>query len=230
MLEMPPVYLPPLLIKLCSMDIHENNKSWKEVTDLISRDKAMRILCERAFKEFDSKGNLESILKSMGWKSFRARLISLFYVKVKSHKYPHVTILSEVEELIDFEKRYEDFSLRSNSRILMFAFYLMQSQFYLEKEYSQFEKNLIEFPIEIDQALTMAKNKTDELDWVLFTLWHIYESFGKERFLKEVHKAGGDYLLLYEKLEGEDKEILIKNILAYSIALDSDEMLFYKKV
>lgn len=230
MLEMPPVFLPPLMVKLLSLSIFESGKSWRQVVDIINRDRAMKILCEDAFKEFDENANLEMVIKTLGWKNFRNRLLSLFYVKVKGKKYPHVTLPSEIEELVDFEKRYENFSLKNNSRVLLFALYLMQSEFQLEKDYSNLERRLIEFPLEIDEALALANNKAEELDWLLFMLWHFYEFFGKKDFLLKIKKHQGDYQKLYETLHASDKELLLKNALAYATALGSDEIFFYKRV
>lgn len=230
MLEMPPVFLPPLLVKLLELSIYESNKSWRQVVEIINQDRAMKILCENAFKEFDEKANLEVVIKSLGWKSFRNRLVSLFYVKMRGNKYPQVTLPSEIEELVDFEKRYESFSLRNNSRVLLFAFYLMQSELSLHKDYSEMDRRLIEFPLEIDEALSLAKNKSEEIDWLLLMLWHFYEFFGKNDFLLNIKKYQGDYQKLYESLDNSQRELLLKNALAYATALGSDEIFFYKRV
>ena len=230
MIEMPAVFIPPLLVELLSMELNEGPTTHRKVVEVINSDKAMRILCENTFKEFDESKNLESIAKNMGWKNFRNRLISLFFVKIKGHKYPLVTLPDEIKNLIEFEEKYEDFTFKNNSKIMLLAFYLMQSQFQLEEEYSYSEKMIIHFPESIYRALSLAKNKTADLDWILLSLWQLYEFLGEENFSNQINLFQGNYFRLYECLKENQKELFIKNLMAYAVALGRDEILFQSEM
>lgn len=230
MMEMPAVFIPPLLVKLLTKELIPNANTHREVVEVINQDKSMRILCENTFKEFDKNKNLESIVKSMGWESFRNRLISLFFVKIKGHKYPLVTLPDEIAILLEFEKKYEEFTLKNNSKLILLAFYLMQSQFQLERDYSHFKENIISFSEDIHQALTLAQNKSVDLDWILLTLWQFHELLGSELFLKQIKLYNGQYLKLYDCLNVDQKELLMKNLMTYAMAKGSEEILFQSEM
>lgn len=226
MIEMPAVFIPPILVKLLSMELVQSSDTHRVVVGIINQDKAMRILCENAFKEFDKNKNLESVVKAMGWESFRNRLISLFYVKIKGHKYPLVTLPDEINNLIEFEKKYEGFTQKSNSKLMLLAFYLMQSQFQLEKDYSHFNESIISFSDDIYEALCVAKNRSTELDWILFTLWQMHSMLGAELFKKQIKLYQGQYTKLYDCLNTDQKELIMKNFMGYAMAQAQEKILF----
>ena len=105
-----------------------------DVVSFLAPNKAIINILESAFSEFEDKRGLEKICLALGWLGFRDRFASIYVYKTVYGDFPKKSNLALIEDVKNFETRFESHSVNSSSRLFLLAFYLKLANFEIQSQ------------------------------------------------------------------------------------------------
>lgn len=227
MLDLPVVKLPHELVQLLKMKLYNDRSSYTKVNDVISSNKALSSLVSNAFMEFSSEGNILNVLNTLGWSHFRDRLISVFLYKRAFGKFPDTTDIHLISDLTDLEEQLSPFSIDSISRSLLFIFYLKNVEYSRREDGERFDVSSV--INEVQDFLSLGSGKNENIDWLIFNIWHFKEFYGIES-LKSKLEEGSSYRDLFIELPEHSQKKLVDNAISYACSIYDSESFYSQKV
>lgn len=193
--------------------------------------RGLTIMLERSFAEFDEfNRGLDKIVQSLGWPHFRDRLASLYVYKMQHGPYPAKTDMSMVESIKTFESKLDFVEVNGLSRLFLLAFYLklMNIQRGQENQESH-DFELLNSDLVNVLSLNQSRAKSDRPDWLVLMTWHFVEALGVQK-ITELLKAKTSYDEIYNQLSSQQKKWMTKNLLAYGLSINEEDVFTFEKV
>jgi hypothetical protein len=198
------------------------------ITGIVEKDPAFSLLIQKCFAEFDSEARVQSIVKNLGWKHFRDRLIAMYVFRNLYGKYPHSTDLRLIEDLISFEQSFQMFAIDSNSRIMLLAVYLRFAEIYSFKRYKESLSLVSDFK-QLSYLMSIKTSKSPKIDLLLLLVWHLKEFLGELEVASFI-KSGVSFEKIVDQLDVEQKNTLASNFLAYGASISEYELFIHDRI
>jgi hypothetical protein len=222
--------LPYELTQLLSTKLQDTRKQLRVISGVIGLNPGLQLLCENVFKEYSSEGNLESVAQVMGWKSFRERITSLYLFHKQHGRFPDLSDLNLVQDLVKFEKRFYAYSAKNNSRIFLLGLYLKFLEWDLINEGSIMDGNFLNLPSEIEELLELVDSKTTQPDYLILFLWHLLAFFEKDKIIEMLKDSEFTFEKIFQLLDEESKRSLITNFSIYAASIHQEDLFVFAEV
>jgi hypothetical protein len=198
------------------------------VFDLIRPNRALFLILENAFKEFDDGRGVEKVMTALGWSNFRERMASIYIYKSMHGEYPSKTDMELVEEIKEMEARFTDHSVTSFARLFMLGFYLKLANISIQRrEDNKFLE--IKIPQEIGSLLKLSQGRSERIDWLILILLHLSASLGEKMLMNNLI-SGKKFEELYILMPKDAQELMSQNLLAYGASIQEADVFLYEKV
>lgn len=226
-LHLPYIKLPTEFITLLKANVIVNTSA-APVFDELNKNRALVMLLERAFKEFDDGRGVEKILLALGWSNFRERMASIFIYKAQNGSFPDSTNMNLVDEITKFEAKFSDHAVTSYSRIFLLGFYIKLASIELNKKksISMGDLNVSE---ELLNILNISEGRSEKIDWLILILMHLNASLGEKVLLNNI-SVGKSFEELYNLMPKDSQEVMCQNLLSYGASIQEDDIFLYDKV
>lgn len=226
-LNFPFVNLPSEFVTLLKSNLSVTNFT-EPIFNLIYPNRALYLILETAFKEFNDGRGLEKVMNALGWSSFRDRMASVYISKTLYGDFPNKTNLDLVEDIKLIENRFSNHMVNGFSRLFLLGFYLKLAN--LEIQTKQDNKYLeIILPNEIGPLLKLSQGRSEKIDWLILILLHLHASLG-ESLLTNHLIAGKKFEDLYMLMSKVDQEQMGQNLMAYGASIQESDVFLYDKV
>lgn len=224
---LPHVILPSEFLSLLKTNISVST-SPATVIDVVKPNQALYCVLEKAFKEFDDGRGFEKTMVALGWANFRDRMASIYVYKSIYGNYPNKTSMDLVEDIKQLEVRFTNHSVTSISRLFMLGFYLKLAN--LETQRKENNKYIeIKIPDELVNYLRVSQGRTEKIDWLLLTTWHLLNGLG-DKLMMNALVSGKKFSELYNLLAPELRKNMMDNLLAYGASIGEPEVFLYEKI
>lgn len=198
------------------------------VFEVIRSNRALFLILENAFKEFDDGRGVEKVMTALGWSNFRERMASIYIYKSMHGEYPSKTDMELVEEIKELEARFTDHSVTSFARLFMLGFYLKLANISIQqREDNKFLE--IRIPQEMGSLLKLSQGRSERIDWLILILLHLSASLG-EKMLMNSLISGKKFEELYMLMPKDAQELMSQNLLAYGASIQEADVFLYEKV
>jgi hypothetical protein len=224
-LELPCVTIPPTLTTLLKTHMHSGVGSVAQIFDLTSIDKGFELIAKQVLSDVvagHEKMSFDKILLAVGWRAFRERIV-LGYLKRYQQTYQTQAEII-IDELLDFENRYVDFSQTSLSRLFMLAFFFKVCELYEIASGDIKHGNILTMPYYVDEVLAMGKAKNEKIDWMILLIWQLGLALGEEKLKHNFKLFQGNIQTIWQELPILDQEKILRNLLAYGAAINDDTL------
>jgi hypothetical protein len=222
-LNLPFIVLPKEFCQLLSDTLSETRKDYTHIVDCLCRDKATQLLLNKILESY-RVSNLYDFLSIHGWTALRNNLASLYVAHIIFKKFPETPDLSLIQDLLDFEERYNWLSPKGQSRLFLFGFYLKISGINFQKSGEQHRLKEIQIPEGLDSLLKFTKTRSNEPDILLILTWFIFNINENIKFQNQKFHE------IYNKISDDEKAKLLQNYLNYSGSIHNDEFLISARI
>jgi hypothetical protein len=225
--QLPYITLPIELIKILKTNLSVSNPS-QVIAEILQESTSIHFILQKPFLEFGFGSNLERSISSMGWQNFRDRLTGLYIHKSLYGDYPLKATVDQVLDIKNLEDIFSDHYVKGPSRIFMLGFYLRLVNIYL-RNHSSTEYNDIRIPQEVINILSLSKNKSHKIDWLILILMHLNMGLGYKNLSEEI-SYGKKIKDLYVLLTAEQRKLMLDNLLAYGASIGEADLFLYDKI
>ncbi len=225
--QLPYVKMPEEYVTLLKSNLSVTT-SPAPIFDELRSNRALMMILENAFKEFDDGRGVEKVMLALGWANFRDRMASLFVYKMIYGDYPMKTDMELVEDIKFLEHQYSDHAVHSFSRLFLLGFYLKLANLQVrERENNQFLE--IKIPTEIGTILKFSQGRSERIDWLILILTHLHHFLG-EKLLVNSLISGKKFDDIYGLLPTDARELMHQNLLAYGASINESDVFLYDKI
>lgn len=226
-LHLPYVTLPTEFTTLLKSNLSVTT-SPAPIFDVIRPNKALYMVLERAFQEFDDGRGLEKTMMALGWSNFRDRMASLYISKCIYGDFPQKTSMELVEDIKSLEQKYLDHGVHSFSRLFLLGIYLRLANIKVQtREQNQYLE--IKIPDEVALVLKLSQGRSEKIDWLILIIMHFLNAFG-EKMLINYLLSGKKFEELYELMSPDVRKSMLDNLLAYGASIKEHEVFLYEKI
>jgi len=226
-IQLPHVILPNEFLILLKINVSLSSAS-EPIFEVIRPNKALFLVLEKAFKEFDDGRGLEKTMVALGWANFRDRMASLYVYKSIYGNYPIKTSMELVEDLKLLELRFSNHSVTSLSRLFMLGFYLKLAN--IETQRKENNKYIdIKIPDELGPFLKFSQGRTEKIDWLILITMHLLNGLG-EKLLMNALVSGKKFSEIYNLMTPENRKDMMENLLAYGASIGEQDIFLYEKI
>jgi hypothetical protein len=218
-IKVPPlrfISTPSSFMILLRMNMQKSDKIHHHIKGFVEKHQDLHGLILRGMKDIDENQRLDKILVSLGWYGLRDRLAAHYLHYSKHKNYAIKADVNLVDDILIFEKKLIGHTVEGYSRSFMLGFYLKLLNDHLSDYLDKSE--IFSISTETIELCELAKIKTLPIDWILLAIEHFKSFIGKD----EVHRFlldGGQYFDLFSKLNDEEKNIYIKNMIIYGASI-----------
>ncbi|WP_372653107.1 hypothetical protein [Halobacteriovorax sp.] len=214
--------LPDDYTHLLKSSMQSSGKSFSELQQYITERKGMYLLFRQIFKDIDSSGNVDKVLKSSGWHGIRDRFSCMYIENLISGEFPTSVQTGNCYGILGFEDLLKPFSIGGYSRSFLLGFYL---------KVSSIEQNLLgkstsanSFDInDVLEVLKLSSARTVKIDLLVILIKHLIY-FLELDTVKSLILNGERYEDIYERLSEEQKLLMANNFLAYGSSINEKEI------
>lgn len=228
MISFPVLKLPEVFVELTKSVNHGDKSSIMNVMDFINREDALKSVIRNCFAEFDEKKLISNIIGTLGWKHFRDRLSSIFIYKEVFGSYPSATDINIIGNIQEFEARFENITVNSNSRLYLLGFYLKLVESYQREEGE--EINLFDELLDLEEVIHYSNARSQKADWLLIATWHMVEYIGTKKFQELYSEGEATIEYMMELITEEQKKQFINNCLSYGASIYDQDFFVFKRV
>jgi len=216
----PYVHLPADFLKFLSLISSPSPNLIKKADLFIQKNPSLHQLLKLHFREIDSQGRPEVIMRSLGINGLRDRLAVLYLSRQEAdHFYQLNPIL--LSEILILEDKLNKFSIE-NQRAFTIGFYLKMASLRPNNSFSQ-KKILPHFTSEIFQCLNLMISKSWNIDWPLLMIWHLNLFLGTEKF-QSMLKSTMNFSMIFEECEEKQKKLLLFNVIKYCASIQEQDV------
>ncbi|WP_408097054.1 hypothetical protein ACJVC5_18630 [Peredibacter sp. HCB2-198] len=226
-LHLPYVNLPSEFITLLKSNLSVTT-SPAPIFDVIRPNKALYMVLEKAFQEFDDGRGLEKTMMALGWANFRDRTASLYISKFIYGEFPQITSMELVEDIKNLEQKYLDHGVHSFSRLFLLGFYLKLANIQIQRrEHNQYLE--IKVPEEVGAILKLSQGRSEKIDWLILIIMHLLNAFG-DKMLTNALLSGKKLEELYDLMSPDARQFMMDNLLAYGASIKEQDIFLYEKI
>jgi hypothetical protein len=226
-IELPYVPLPREFLTLLKSNLSVVNTP-EPIFEVIRPNRALYMILDSAFKEFDDGRGLEKLMLALGWSNFRDRMASLYVYKSIYGEYPAKTNMDLVDDIKAIETRFSEHAVHSYSRLFLLGFYLKLAQVKVRHRESNRFLDL-KLPPEIGTVIALSEARSERPDWILLMVSHFQIAFGTKNLINGLI-SGKKFEELYELMNPEQRELMHRNLLAYGASIQEEDVFLYGKV
>ncbi|ATH07640.1 hypothetical protein BIY24_06690 [Halobacteriovorax marinus] len=220
--------LPDDFTHLLKVNMQSSGKHFSDLQSYIVERKGLYLLFRQIFKDIDNSGNVEKVLKSAGWHGIRDRLCCLYIENLINGEYPSSVQTGNCYGILGFEDILKPYSIGGYSRAFLLGFYLKMSS--IEQNLLGKSTGAINFNIhEVVEILSISSARTVKIDLLVILIKHLIDFFGKDQ-LKEHIGQGLKYKDLYERLNLEQKSLMVNNFLSYGSSINEKEIFIMEHI
>jgi hypothetical protein len=225
--HLPHVHLPEEFVTLLKASLPITTGSGP-IFEVIRPNRALLLILENAFSEFNDGRGIEKVMIALGWSNFRERMASIYVYKAIFGNYPTTTNMELVADVRYLESLYAHHGIHSYSRLFLLGFYLKLANLSTQKKAdNQFLE--IKIPYEVGPLLKLAQGRSQRIDWLILIVTHLYHAFG-EKMLANNLVSGKNFEDMYELMTPESREQMFRNLLAYGASIKESEVFLYEKI
>ncbi|MCY4643751.1 MAG: hypothetical protein OXB88_03950 [Bacteriovoracales bacterium] len=228
MVQFPNIFVDPHYSYLLSQNLRFSDRSHRFIANYIKQHRGFHRLIVNSFLDVDTNKRIDFIVKTLGWKSFRDRLASVFIHYTHTNRFPEETNLQLTQDLIQFDMEMETYSSYGYSRSFLLAFYVKLCRIHSRETGLNFREEEWHIPRSVCGLMKKAKIKMIKIDWALLLLWHFVDYMGRER-VEEIIDRGEGFRMLMDLLTDGQRDELYGNLLTYSYGID-DQDFFHLKI
>ncbi|WPU64045.1 hypothetical protein [Peredibacter starrii] len=226
-LHLPYVNLPSEFITLLKSNLSVTT-SPAPIFDVIRPNKALYMVLEKAFQEFDDGRGLEKTMMALGWANFRDRAASLYISKFIYGEFPQNTSMELVEDVMNLEQKYLDHGVHSFSRLFLLGFYLKLANIQVQRrEHNQYLE--VKVPDEVGAILKLSQGRSEKIDWLILIIMHLLNALG-DKMLTNALLSGKKFEELYELMSPDARQQMMNNLLAYGASIKEQDIFLYEKI
>jgi hypothetical protein len=219
------VQLPSEFLTLLKLNVPVTSSA--SALEVLGKNKALMLILEKAFSEFDDGRGLSKLATALGWENFRDRLASIFIGKIILGAYPSSTNMELVDEIKQLESRFHGHGVQSNQRVFLLGFYLKMLNVSAGKREMNFHE--LQLPEGLEEVLKLTQGRSERLDWLLLMVWHMVFSLGKSAVIDALTR-GQQFDDIFSQMSVADRELMHSNLLAYGASIGEDEIFLYDKI
>ena len=228
--EFPSLQIPEGLARICSMNLKNSRGVFNDISDIIERDNFLKIYVQDAFSEFLTKGGLQGMFKALGWQGFRNRYGEAYIYHARNCNYPKFIEVYEVNYAIDLERRFDFLFSENNSRVFMLGMYLKFCEIRYEHDGEFHGIEFTSIPPEVDEILVKGKSRNMNPDWLIVTVWSLYNIIGGGRTSELMQNSKGKINYILNEITPIEYEKLIECLLKYGLAIHDSQFFTEEKV
>lgn len=229
-LNLPSIRLPIEFVTLASMNLQETRKDNTQVLDILGDNQGIYLVLEKLFNNNGKTKGLTDALDSMGWNRFREVIVFAYVYHQNVRKFPTQIDLTMIDDVIEFERKFEFITQKNSSRLFLFAFYLKLCDITFEASGRKLPASFLDVDEEFIKLLKLGKTKSDNADWLLLICWHLYNFFGFDVLKQNLMTNGLNFSSLYKLVDSDFKRKMSKNFMAYGSSINQMEAFLYEKV
>jgi hypothetical protein len=226
----PIVYVPDGITWLLKTHFNNSNKSYSIITDAIFNNPFIKIQISKLFKQYMKEDSIQSLLSSLGWKGLRDRLASMYLYHYENGVFPHLLSTDNVEEILEFEKKFISIFPDGNSRVFILGMFFKLCELSSKKENANNLQTYLAVSDSLLKIIELGGQKVIKPDWLILTLIHLESYLGYDELHSQVLATKGNFYKLVALLNDEQKEEMMQNFLRYGASIDEDEIFLYEKV
>ncbi|WP_127715892.1 hypothetical protein [Halobacteriovorax sp. HLS] len=221
-MKYPFVNLPDHFVRLLKVNMQSSGKNFSNLEYYISERKGLLLLFQMISKDIDTGGNVNKVIKSLGWHGVRDRFACLYIEKLINGEYPKNIQVGNCFGILGLEDRLKKFSIGGYSRGFLLAFYFKIASIELSIAGDSSGSELLNID-DVFEVLALSTSRTIKIDWVIILIQHLILFLGKDEVL-ELVRAGGKYQDIYELLTSDQKKIYINNLLSYGASINERDI------
>lgn len=223
MLSYPNVDMPDAFTFLLRSNMQSSGKVFTQLQLYVARKPELNALVTRCFRGIDPELRVEAIIKSLGWHGFRDHLAALYIERARLGYYPKKLDAGAVQEIIHFEEKLKDHTVQGHSRAFLLGFYLKLLLLSTSQKEPTAKLHDLLIRDEVVAHLEYARGRSIKIDFVLLILQHLNQFLGKEELSKNL-RAQKTYEELYQKLTTNQKQVVVRNLLAYGSSIGENDI------
>jgi hypothetical protein len=224
MLNFPIVHLPGSLINLLKLNVHTTSEIQSLLYEFLLEDEAMLNLIQDKFFDIDPQGRIDKILQSLGWESFRDRLVSIYYYHAKYGRFPKLSAPEILDPIKKWDTNMMPFAVSGYSRSFLLGTYFLFLDLKQKEEDPSIDILKECMLPEMIHYLRLAKVKNFKIDWLYLALLHFHYYLSQDRLIQELKSIDVSHDHLFSLLTQDQKNQYLKNMLNYSIAVQGPEL------
>lgn len=228
--ELPIIKLPGPMTQLCSLDLKNTKNCHGQIIMIVEKDPFLSVFVKKALKEFSGKGGLATILNNLGWQGFRNRLAEAYLHYAKNGRYPNFLELKEVLPAIELERRFDFLFAENNARMFLLGMYLKLCEIEFENNDYLSINDYQGISHEVDQILSYGKSKIETPDWLVVSVWSLYNRVGKTKCLEYFQAYKGDFEFIMKNIPKKEYGDFMMDLLVYGHAINDNQFFAEERV
>jgi hypothetical protein len=202
--------------------MQSSGKNFSNLQFYISERKGFNLLFRRLFHDIDTSGNINKVLKSLGWHGVRDRFACLYIEKLINGDFPKNIQTGNCFGILGVEDRLKKYSIEGYSRGFLIAFYFKMASIELSIAGDSSGSDLLKID-DVFEVLDLSTSRTIKIDWIIILIQHLIYFLGKDEVL-ELVRAGGRYEDIYNLLTQDQKELYMNNLLSYGASINEKDI------
>ena len=220
MIHFPFALLPDGFTHLLRANMQSTSKGFTGLKDYFIQRPDMSYLLKHCFQDIDESGNVDRIMKAVGWFGMRDRLASIYLHRLEHGSYPKGAPENLCEDILKFEEQFKRFTVDGYSRVFLLAFYV---KFMLkDQKKSQEFVDYLEAPA-LFKCLQAGKSRAIKIDWLCVILYHFNVFLGPEECVEHL-KKGTTFHNLWAKLSEDQQMNMTQAMMAYGAAINEPDL------
>ena len=229
-LNFPRVQIPEFIALVCQMNLKNSRSCFAKITELIDNDPFLKLYVQQLFPDHLKKGGFNLLLSNLGWEGFRNRMAEAYIEHGRYHKFPSEISLDEVNDIIDFEKRFDFLYPEGNSRVFQLGMFLKLCDIYQENSFDFDEQNYVVIPSEVDEILILGKSKSLFPDWLIISVWTLFNILGDDRAKLVFDESKGRLSHIKELLSEDEFRNFFSVLLKYGHGVHDHQIFISSRV
>lgn len=221
-MEYPFVNLPDHFTSLLCVNMQSSGKNFNGLAVYISERKGFLTQFLRLFSDIDTSGNIDKIVKSLGWHGVRDRLACLYIENLINGEFPDTVTPGNCYGILGFEDRLKPHSIGGFSRGFLLGFYLKIASIELSLKGDSSANQLMDME-EVFEVLALSNARTVQIDILALLIKHLIFFLGKDEIIEGIN-SGKKYKDFYKLLSDTQQSLLMSNLLSYGASINEKEL------
>lgn len=216
--DVPYMNLPDYYTYLLVQNMQSTGGHYKNIRTYVGENTGFLEIIRRFFSDVDPYGNVDRVIKSLGWHGLRDRLACIYLGYIQNGKYSINFDKNLIRDVQLFEDHFKKYSVQGYSRVFLLGFFLKMYEI-SNANNNRFVsvESLIDDKV-MKKAFELAKAKVIKFDWFTITLLNFKSVLGDDLFLESIERKM-TYKQMYEKLTHSEKKSYMRNILSYGASI-----------
>ena len=226
--QAPSIRLPDALCRILSVPYKNKKQAMLEVCQIIESDKFLSLYTKNTFAPYFKNGGVMTLLGSMGMEKFRDLLTEAYLYQYFFGGHPGEIELDLVQDVLDFERRFESLRLDGSFRNFQLGLYLKMINLFFEK--NNLDGQFILIPVEVDEILAVSRMRPFFSDWLIIITWGLVDILGAAAAKDLLLSSQGKINRIERELSLPQQESWAKHCLKYGFAINDDSMFATERV